>query len=282
MKKLLSNIYQSDIPGAEYSECVEGGASDCASIHVRNLSLSFGRSEILRNISLSINPCSVTALVGPSGCGKTSFLQCLNRLTDLIPGATVSGQVQLGKTDLLNENCDVIALRRRVGMIFQKPSPFPFSIRQNFHLALREHGVSDYRQRDSIMERALRDVGLWSEVQDRLQQSATNLSGGQQQRLCIARAIALGPEILLFDEPCSALDPISSGIVEDLMCSLRGRYTVIVVTHNLAQARRIADTIAFFWLQNGAGALIEHGSVAQLFEAPQHELTSAYMSGARG
>lgn len=220
------------------------------------------------------------ALIGPSGCGKTSFLTCLNRLIELTPNCKVSGRILLEDRDVLA--LDVIALRRQVGMLFQKPNPFPLSIMRNIEFPLREHGVRSRDEIDRIVEDVLRDVGLWDEVKDRLKAPALSLSGGQQQRLCLARALALKPKVFLMDEPCSALDPLSSEVVEDLLANLRGRYTVLVVTHNLAQAKRIADEVALFWLVDGAGQLIEFGSVAQIFASPQHTLTAAYVSGRRG
>jgi phosphate transport system ATP-binding protein len=247
-----------------------------------NLTLSYGRKTAIEGVSLAIPRGCITALIGPSGCGKTSFLHCLNRLTDLIPGCRVAGHIRLGELDILHPETDILTLRRRVGMIFQKPNPFPFSIRRNMEFPLREHGIRNRRQLQEKVETALRDVGLWDEVKDRLDSSALALSGGQQQRLCLARALALGPEVLLLDEPCSALDPISSGIVEDLIVRLRGRLTLLVVTHNLAQARRIADEAALFWVQNGTGKLIEHGSAQQLFESPQQKVTADYITGMRG
>ncbi|MDZ8050222.1 MAG: phosphate ABC transporter ATP-binding protein [Aulosira sp. ZfuVER01] len=251
-------------------------------IQTENLTLQYGQKTAFENVNLSINAGEIAALVGPSGCGKTSFLSCLNRLTDLIPQCRVKGRIQIGTLDVLNTKIDAIALRRKVGMIFQKPNPFPLSIWKNLELPLREHGIKNREQIDAIVETTLTDVGLWDEVKDRLQTSALALSGGQQQRLCIARALGLQPEVLLLDEPCSALDPISSGVVEDLITSLRGRYTLLIVTHNLAQAKRIADRVALFWVQDGVGQLIESGTVAQIFESPQHPLTAAYITGARG
>jgi phosphate transport system ATP-binding protein len=236
----------------------------------------------LQHVNLQINKGCITALVGPSGCGKTSFLMSLNRLTDLIPGCTVSGNVQMNQSNVLAPTIDLLHLRRQVGMIFQKPTVFPFSIKKNLELPLREHGKHARETWSTMIETTLQHVGLWDEVKDRLNQSAQGLSGGQQQRLCLARALILSPEVLLLDEPCSALDPISSRIVEDLIVSLRGRYTMIMVTHNLAQARRIADHVALFWSVDGIGQLIETGSAQNLFESPQHELTAAYISGARG
>lgn len=224
----------------------------------------------------------ITALVGPSGCGKTSFLNGLNRLTDMIPGCTVRGSVRMGGLDIFSPETDVIALRRRIGMIFQKPNPFPLSIQGNLELPLREKGGMDRTARTRAIEKALRDVGLWGEVRDRLNGPAFSLSGGQQQRLCIARALVLEPEVLLMDEPCSALDPLSSGVVEDLIKSFRRRYTVLIVTHNLAQARRIADHTALLWAQNGPGRLVEFGTTLQIFESPREDLTAAYVNGLRG
>jgi phosphate transport system ATP-binding protein len=206
----------------------------------------------------------------------------LNRLTDLIPGSRVGGQIRWGDQDIYAPEVDVVALRRRIGMIFQRPNPFPFSIHKNVAFALREHGVNQREAIGRVVEDALRDVGLWDEVSSRLQAPALTLSGGQQQRLCLARALALEPEIVLLDEPCSALDPIASATVEDLIRGLRGRYTVVVVTHNLAQARRIADDVGVFWVRGGVGRLVEFGPTAEVFERPRSALTRAYISGARG
>nr|WP_226883602.1 phosphate ABC transporter ATP-binding protein [Allocoleopsis franciscana] len=251
-------------------------------IQTEQLSLHYGEKPIFADVTLPIHEGCITALVGPSGCGKTSFLSCLNRLTDLIPRCRVSGHIRMGLLNVLDAKIDAIALRRRVGMIFQKPNPFPLSIWKNLALPLREHGIKNREQVDQIIESTLEDVGLWDEVKDRLNAPALALSGGQQQRLCIARALVLKPEVLLLDEPCSALDPISSGVVEDLIARLRGRYTQLIVTHNLAQARRIADYAALFWVQDGVGRLIEYGCVQQMFEAPQEALTAAYVNGIRG
>ena len=266
------------IPIGKQAECCEPHPL----VRARGLSLRYGATVAFDDITLDVHAGCITALVGPSGCGKTSFLSCINRLTDLIPGAQVSGGLQLADIDLLDPRLDVIALRRRVGMVFQKPNPFPLSIRRNLDLPLKEHGMRSRAHRADATERALRDVGLWDEVMDRLESPALALSGGQQQRLCIARALVLEPEVLLMDEPCSALDPLAGGVVEDLIAGLRGRVTVIIVTHNLAQARRIADWAALFWKQDDAGRLIEHGAVQQIFETPTQELTAAYVRGRRG
>jgi len=251
-------------------------------IETKQLSLHYGKKAAFTDVNLPIYGGCITALVGPSGCGKTSFLSCLNRLTDLIPRTVVSGSIQLGSLDVLAPQLDAIALRRRVGMIFQKPNPFPFSIWKNLSFPLREHGVTNREEIDQIIETTLQNVGLWDEVKDRLNAPALSLSGGQKQRLCIARALVLQPEVLLLDEPCSSLDPLSSGVVEDLIARLRGRYTLLIVTHNLAQARRIADYAALFWVQDEVGRLIEYGQVQQIFEAPQEALTAAYVNGVRG
>ncbi len=251
-------------------------------IRVENLSLHYGAKPALEGVSLAIYKGCITALIGPSGCGKTSFLSALNRMTDMIPGCRVSGNIHFDNRDLRNPALDVQGLRRDIGMIFQKPVPFPLSIRRNIELPLREHGISKHAHLNEVTQQVLLDVGLWDEVKNRLESSALALSGGQQQRLCIARALALQPKVLLMDEPCSALDPISSGVVEDLIQRLRGKYTVVIVTHNLAQARRIANYAGFFWVKERAGCLIEFGQCKQIFEAPAHELTAAYVNGSRG
>lgn len=251
-------------------------------IGIEALSLSYAGKPALRDVSLDIYRGCITALIGPSGCGKTSLLSSLNRLTDLIPGCRVEGRVMIDGEDINKPELDVQHLRRRVGMIFQKPNPFPLSIRRNLEMPLREHGLTRRDELEARIEKVLADVGLWSEVKDRLDTAALTLSGGQQQRLCIARALALEPSVLLMDEPCSALDPLSSAVVEDLIQSLRGRYTVVIVTHNLAQARRIANYAAFFWVQERAGTLVEFDYCRKLFEAPRHELTAAYVKGLRG
>lgn len=253
-----------------------------AHLAIADLSVSYGSKAVLAGVSLDIQRGCITALIGPSGCGKTSFLSSLNRMADMVPGCRVTGSIALDGEDVLAASTDVLMLRRRIGMIFQRPNPFPLSIRRNLDMPLQEHGFKDKADRARRIEQALRDVGLWQEVCDRLDAPALGLSGGQQQRLCIARALVLEPEILLMDEPCSALDPISSGVVEDLIQRLGGRYTVVIVTHNLAQARRIANYTAFFWMQDQVGQLIEFGACQQLFDAPTDALTAAYINGIRG
>lgn len=253
-------------------------------IQVKELSLFYGSKRALDKVTLDIYRGCITALIGPSGCGKTSFLSAINRLSDLIPACRVEGTVQLEGDNIYDITCNVQLVRKRIGMVFQKPTPFPLSIQRNIVLPLREHGITQRIEIQAIMERVLRDVGLWDEVCNRLDAPALSLSGGQQQRLCIARALALSPQILLMDEPCSALDPIASGVVEDLIRRLSGRYTIVIVTHNLAQARRIANYAAFFWVkeQERIGHLVEYGHCRQIFETPAHPLTAAYVSGVKG
>jgi phosphate transport system ATP-binding protein len=249
-------------------------------IVTENLTLSYGKKIALRSINITLRSGSISAIIGPSGCGKSSFLNCLNRIIELTPNCQVSGHIFLDNCDI--QTLNPIDLRRRVGMLFQKPTPFPLSILRNIEFPLQEHGIRDRHQLDEIIETTLQNVGLWNEVKDRLKSPALSLSGGQQQRLCLARALALNPEVLLMDEPCSALDPMSSEIVENLIVQLRGKYTIVVVTHNLSQSRRIADEVALFWLQDGAGTLIEMGAVDRMFNSPQHPLTQAYISGRKG
>ncbi|MDF1588547.1 MAG: phosphate ABC transporter ATP-binding protein [Gammaproteobacteria bacterium] len=251
-------------------------------LSVHNLSVKYQHKTVLENVNLDIYKGCITALIGPSGCGKTSFLSTLNRMTDMIAGASVSGKVLFHDDNILNQPIDLLTLRRQIGMIFQKPNPFPLSIYRNLALPLREIGIKDKQLIDYKIETVLKDVGLWQEVHHQLDMTATKLSGGQQQRLCIARALVLEPEILLMDEPCSALDPISSAVVEDLIVSLRGRYTVVIVTHNLAQAKRVANYAGFFWMQERVGKLVEFGRSQHLFDQPQNELTAAFVNGRKG
>ncbi len=251
-------------------------------IQVDKLSIDYGDKRVLEDVTLSINKGCITALIGPSGCGKTSFLSSLNRLTDLIPRCHVEGNIQIGAVNTRSPLVDVRSLRLKVGMIFQKPNPFPLSIRRNIELPLREQGIHNGSDRNNVMEQSLQDAGLWEEVKDRLDSPALSLSGGQQQRLCIARALALQPEVLLFDEPCSALDPMATEVSEQLIFGYSGRMTVVIVTHNLAQAQRISDYAAFFWMKNGIGRLIEYAPSHQLFNTPQDALTDAYVNGKLG
>ncbi len=251
-------------------------------ILTRDLSLSYGGQTVLPNVSIEMPGQKITALIGPSGCGKTSFLSCLNRLCDFIPHCRVSGQVQIGEIDVFHPQTDVVALRRKVGLIFQKPNPFPFTIHRNLELPLKEHGCRNREELQSRIETALTEVGLWEEVKDRLSHSALELSGGQQQRLCLARCLVLKPEVILLDEPCSALDPLAARVVEDLIRGLKERFTIVIVTHNLAQARRLADEVAVFWAENGQGRIIEHGPVDQVFQSPKNSVTAEYLQGEWG
>ncbi len=244
------------------------------------MSVHYGTHCALREVNLNVPKGRITAVVGPSGCGKSSFLAALNRMTDLVPTAKVTGKVVIDGTDVLQG--PATELRRRVGMVFQSPAPFPMSVRQNIQIALKEHGLRDKDQLEEVTRRVLVDVGLWDEVCSRLDRSALELSGGQQQRLCIARALALEPEVLLMDEPCSSLDPFASGVVEELIVGLKGRYTMVVVTHNLAQAHRIADEVAVFWIRDGAGMIIEQGAASDVFERPSDPLAADYLRGVVG
>lgn len=266
---------------------VDRGAMDrspCVAAHklvFDNVSVFYGEHPAVSEASFSACRGCITAVIGPSGCGKTSFLLALNRMLEMIPGARASGRVLLDGIDVLAHK-DVLEVRRRIGMLFQKPNPFPLSIFENVAFALREHGI---RRRDALrgkVQGALEAVGLWSDVKDRLHRSALGLSGGQQQRLCLARAIALEPEVLLLDEPCSALDPASTATIEKLMRELARRYTILVVTHNLAQARRVSDYCAYFLAENGEGRLIEYGSTQQIFSAPRDPRTAEYVEGRLG
>lgn len=249
-------------------------------LRVEQLSLRYGRKVAFANVDAHFRAGHISALIGPSGCGKTSFLSCLNRLHELIPKTQLSGRVYLNHCD--TATLPLTPLRRQVGMLFQKPNPFPLSIYRNLAFPLKEHGICDRNHIHHIIETTLQDVGLWSEVKDRLKAPALSLSGGQQQRLCLARALALQPQVLLMDEPCSALDPLSSEIIEDLIVRLRGTYTILIVTHNLGQAARIADDVAFFWVQHDVGQLVEFGPAQHIFNSPKEPLTLAYVSGRRG
>lgn len=247
-------------------------------LDVQHLSVSYGTHRAVSGINLSVPRNQILAIVGPSGCGKSTFLSSLNRLTDLIPECRVEGSIKVDGEEILTADCDQQLLRRRVGMVFQKPNPFPLSIRRNLSVPLKEHGYSK-NEIAMITEQTLSDVGLWDEVKDRLDSSALTLSGGQQQRLCIARALALSPDVMLFDEPCSSLDPLSINVVEKLIASLRNRVTIVIVTHNLAQAKRIADIAAVFWQRDGVGTVIESGAVSQVFGAPQDLDAASYLCG---
>ena len=257
-----------------------GSPSTGTLLSVRDLSVAYRGRVALEHVDLDVHPGRVTALIGPSGCGKTSLLFCLNRLCEMVAGCEVSGAIHFEGRDVRAER-DLGWLRRQVGMVFQRPNPFPLSIRQNLYLPLREHGCPR-RELAGRAEEVLRLVGLWDEVRDRLDAPALELSGGQQQRLCIARALTLNPRLLLMDEPCSALDPIATETIERLVLRLRERVAVVIITHNLAQARRIADDVAVFWTHGGSGCVIESGSAEAVFELPQQPETVQYLAGARG
>ena len=249
------------------------------SIRVRDLNLWYGSNQALKNIDIDIYQRNVTALIGPSGCGKSTFLRCLNRMNDLIKGVRVSGLVEMDGRDVNEARMDEVALRRRVGMVFQKPNPFPKSIYENVAYAPRMHDlVSRKAEQDELVERALTDAGLWNEVKDKLQQPGTSLSGGQQQRLCIARAIAVQPDVILMDEPTSALDPISTATIEDLMDKLKQQFTIVTVTHNMQQAARVADYTAFFHL----GEVIEYNDTQMMFSNPYTKKAEDYITGRYG
>lgn len=244
----------------------------------KNLHLYYGETEALKGIDMKIGKNEITALIGPSGCGKSTFLKTLNRMNDLIPSVRITGEVTLQGKDIFSPDVDVTALRRQVGMVFQKPNPFPMSIYDNIAYGPRLHGNHSKRELDEIIENALRGAALWDEVKDRLKKSALGLSGGQQQRLCIARALAVQPDVLLMDEPTSALDPGSTLRIEDLMDELKKEYTVVIVTHNMQQAARISDQTAFFLL----GSLIEYGPTRDLFANPKNPKTEEYITGRFG
>jgi phosphate transport system ATP-binding protein len=247
-------------------------------ITVSDLCLWYGRQQALKNISIDIPEKSITALIGPSGCGKSTFLKTLDRMNDLIPGVRISGSVRYRGQDIFAPQVDVSALRREVGMVFQKPNPFPMSIYDNIAYGPRTHGISSRAKLDEIVETALRGAAIWDEVKDRLKKSALGLSGGQQQRLCIARALAVGPQVLLMDEPTSALDPISTLKIEELATELKEKYTIVIVTHNMQQALRVSDKTAFFLL----GELVEYGDTEELFSTPHEKRTEDYITGRFG
>ncbi len=245
----------------------------------RNVCVFYGEKQALNGIDLDITECEVTALIGPSGCGKSTYLRCLNRMNDTIDGARVTGSLELDGEDIYDPRLDVVQLRARVGMVFQKPNPFPKSIYDNVAYGPRIHGlVTGKAETDEIVHTSLAKAGLIDEVKDRLQEPGTGLSGGQQQRLCIARAIAVSPEVILMDEPCSALDPIATARIEELIDELRENYTIVIVTHSMQQAARVSQKTAFFHL----GDLIEYGETAQIFTNPQDEKTQGYITGRFG
>ncbi len=245
----------------------------------REVSVFYGDKQALKNVSINIHDDRVTAFIGPSGCGKSTFLRCLNRMNDTIPSARVTGQIELDNEDINSTAMDVVQLRARVGMVFQKPNPFPKSIFENVAYGPRIHGLAQSKpDLEQIVEKSLKRAGLWEEVKDRLQESGTALSGGQQQRLCIARAIAVDPEVILMDEPCSALDPIATAKIEELIHELRGRYAIAIVTHNMQQAARVSQRTAFFHL----GEMVEYGKTSEIFTNPHERRTQDYITGRYG
>ncbi|MDI6830256.1 MAG: phosphate ABC transporter ATP-binding protein PstB [Actinomycetota bacterium] len=250
----------------------------------QGVNLFYNGFKALEDIDLRIERCSITAFIGPSGCGKSSALRCLNRMNDLIPGARVEGQVTLDGDDIYRRDCDVVELRKRVGMVFQKPNPFPKSIYDNVAYGPRLFGIKDREILDDIVESSLTAAALWDEVKGKLKSSALSLSGGQQQRLCIARVLAVQPEVILLDEPCSALDPIATQRIEDLLVELKSRYTIVIVTHNMQQAARVSDYTAFFMIeeQGDPGRIVEYDTTNVIFTKPRDERTERYITGRFG
>lgn len=249
-----------------------------AKVLVRGLDFFYGERQTLFRVSLTVRSHSVTAFIGPSGCGKSTLLRCLNRMNDLVEGARIAGRVELDGVDIYGLGIDVTDLRKRVGMVFQKSNPFPKSIYDNVAYGPRLHGTRDKRRLDELVEQSLKGAGLWDEVKDRLAQSALGLSGGQQQRLCIARALAVQPEVILMDEPCSALDPIATAKIEELIYTLKDTYTVVIVTHNMQQAARVSDQCGFFLM----GELVEFGDTKHIFTTPRDKRTEDYITGRFG
>ncbi|SEI97220.1 phosphate ABC transporter ATP-binding protein, PhoT family [Sphingomonas sp. OV641] len=248
-------------------------------ITARNVNVFYGDKQAIRDVSIDVDQEDVTAFIGPSGCGKSTFLRTLNRMNDTVASARVQGDIRLDGEDIYSREMDVVQLRARVGMVFQKPNPFPKSIYENVAYGPRIHGLASGKSElDGIVERSLTRAGLWSEVKDRLSDSGTALSGGQQQRLCIARAIAVDPEVILMDEPCSALDPIATARIEELIHDLRGRYAIVIVTHNMQQAARVSQKTAFFHL----GELVEYGDTNNIFTNPREQRTTDYITGRYG
>lgn len=248
------------------------------SLEVRDFSLWYGQAQALFDINMSIQKGMVTALIGPSGCGKSTLLRCINRMNDLVDNLRIDGQIRVGDFDIYGPGVDVIALRKRMGMVFQKPNPFAMSIYENVIYPLRVDGVTKKSILDETVERSLKSAALWNEVKDRLNESALGMSGGQQQRLCIARGIAADPEVLLMDEPCSALDPIATAKIEELIHELREQYTIVIVTHNMQQAARVSDNVGFMYL----GKLIEYGNTEDIFIKPKLKQTADYITGRFG
>ncbi len=245
---------------------------------IKDVNGYYGESHALKDVNFEIGAKTVTAIIGPSGCGKSTFIRCLNRMNDLVPSFRLTGEMLHNGTDIYQKGRDIIEIRRKIGMVFQKPNPFPKSIYENVAYGLRIHGIKNKSTLDDVVEKSLKKAALWKDVKDRLKESALMLSGGQQQRLCIARAIATEPEVILFDEPCSALDPISTSKIEDLFSELKNEYTVIIVTHSMQQAARVSDFTGFFMM----GELIEFDETKKIFTTPSNKLTEDYITGRFG
>jgi phosphate transport system ATP-binding protein len=252
--------------------------SDDTILNVRDLNLWYGPTQALRNVTMPIENRKVTSLIGPSGCGKSTLIRCFNRMNDLVSGCRIEGSIMFHHQEINGPDADPVDIRKQIGMVFQKPNPFPKSIYENIAFGPRVHDIKDRAEMDRIVETSLRKAALWDEVKDRLNESALGLSGGQQQRLCIARTLAVNPEIILMDEPCSALDPIATAKIEDLIEELKREYCVVIVTHSMSQAARVSDYTAFMYL----GDLIEYGDTRQVFENPTRELTENYITGRFG
>ena len=278
MNALAENQASTEASGFEPTRYHITKSKEGPALDVRNFNLWYGEAQALYDVNMEIQKGLVTALIGPSGCGKSTLLRCLNRMNDLIDILKISGEIMVNDENICRPAIDVIALRKRMGMVFQKPNPFAMSIYENVVYPLRVDGVSNRKILDETCERALRGAALWNEAKDRLQESALGLSGGQQQRLCIARAIASDPEILLMDEPCSALDPIATAKIEELIDELKGHYTIVIVTHNMQQAARVSDNTAFMYL----GRLIEYGNTDTVFTNPKAKRTNDYVTGRFG
>jgi phosphate transport system ATP-binding protein len=269
----------SHVPNVEDSSDEQINSGREPKMSASKVSVFYGQKQALKDVSIKIYDDLVTAFIGPSGCGKSTFLRCLNRMNDTIPTARVTGCIELDGEDITTSNMDVVQLRARVGMVFQKPNPFPKTIFENVAYGPRIHGLAQSRaELEAIVEKSLKRAGLWEEVKDRLSESGTALSGGQQQRLCIARAIAVDPEVILMDEPCSALDPIATAKIEELIHELRGRYAIAIVTHNMQQAARVSQRTAFFHL----GELVEYGKTSEIFTNPRKQRTTDYITGRYG
>jgi phosphate transport system ATP-binding protein len=274
----MLNIVRSRRPEEENAGQTEGPVDENDVIRLRDINVWYGDNHAITDVTMDLQPRKVTAFIGPSGCGKSTLLRTLNRMNDDIEGCRTTGSVHWKGVDILDDDIDPVPLRRKAGMVFQKPNPFPKSIYDNIAYGLRIGGITNKRKVDEVVERSLRDAAIWEEVRDRLGDGAMSLSGGQQQRLCIARTLAIEPEVILMDEPCSALDPIATGKIEDLIFDLKKRYTVVIVTHNMQQAARVSDFTGFFYL----GELTEFGDTTQIFENPGEEMTERYITGRFG